>query len=241
MGSVDGCREPEPTVGIVTMLTLEPRSRTVLDRSGDPEPAAPPGAKAVRRPPDTTPAGCALHCARLCTEDGLARAYAAHANELTGYCRRALADHGLAEEITQEVFLRAWRRCDSFAFRHGSAHGGATQIRTWLFAIARNAVIDAARRRGRRPALHQDPEQVGQQADPSDTYARIDTVDQVRGGLAELTPSHRAVLTAIFVDELTYEEAADRFGIPIGTVKSRIYYALRALRAQLGADARHGR
>jgi RNA polymerase sigma-70 factor (ECF subfamily) len=72
-----------------------------------------------------------------------------------------------------------------------------------------------------------------QLADPSDTFARYDTAEQVRGGLAGLTPDHRAILTAIFIDELTYEQAAARLGIPIGTVKSRVYYALRALRAQI--------
>jgi RNA polymerase sigma-70 factor (ECF subfamily) len=223
------------------MLTLESRAAaTFVDwSSGDPEPAAPPGARAAARPLDAAPAGCAPHCARLCTEDGLATAHAAHAGELTGYCRQALADHGLAEEITQEVFVRAWRRCATFAFRDEPTRGGPAQLRSWLFAIARNAVIDAARRRGRRPALHPDPEQVVQQADPSDTYARIDTVEQLRDGLAGLTPSHRSILEAIFVDELTYEQAGVRFEIPIGTVKSRIHYALRALRAQLDAGDRH--
>jgi RNA polymerase sigma-70 factor (ECF subfamily) len=147
-----------------------------------------------------------------------------------------LADHGLAEEITQEVFLRAWRRCATF----DTTHGERAQLRSWLFAIARNAVIDAVRRRGRRPMLHLDPARLGQQADPSDMYARIDTVELLRGGLAGLTPRHRGILTAIFVDELTYEQAADRFAIPIGTVKSRIYYSLRAIRAQLDAGGRHG-
>jgi RNA polymerase sigma-70 factor (ECF subfamily) len=221
------------------MLMLETRGRTVLERPGAREPAAPPGAEVPRRPFGTTPAGCAPHCARLCTEDGFATAYTGHASELTGFCRRALADHGLAEEVTQEVFLRAWRRCATFRVRDGSGRDETAQIRTWLFAIARNAVIDAARRRGRRPTLHLDADQVAQQADPSDTYARLDTAEQLRGGLAALTPTHRGVLTAIFVDELTYDQAANRFGVPVGTVKSRIYYALRALRAELGDDGRH--
>jgi RNA polymerase sigma-70 factor, ECF subfamily len=205
------------------MLMLEPRVRTIAERPGDHEPAAPPG--------------CAPRCARLCTEDGLTTAYTAHANELTGYCRRALADHGLAEEITQEVFLRAWRKCATFTPRDGSTRDEAAQMRTWLFAIARNAVIDAARRRGRRPGLHPDPDHVVQQADPSDSYALFETVEQVRAALTGLTPNHRGVLTAIFVDELTYEQAAAHFAVPIGTVKSRIYYALRALRTHLDATA----
>lgn len=73
---------------------------------------------------------CAPDCARLCTTDGMADAYARFAAELTGFCHHRLGDRGLAEEITQEVFVRAWRRCRTFT----SATG---QLRTWLFAIAR--------------------------------------------------------------------------------------------------------
>jgi RNA polymerase sigma-70 factor (ECF subfamily) len=179
---------------------------------------------------------CAPSCARLCTEDGFAQAYAALSGELTGYCRKALADHGLAEEITQDVFLRAWRHCSDFRTADGDAPDRPARLRTWLFAIARNAVIDAVRGRGRRPALHVEPDQAVRQADPSDTFARYDTAEQVHRGLAGLTPDGRAILTAIFIEELTYEQAAARLGIPVGTAKSRVYYALRALRAQIDGD-----
>jgi RNA polymerase sigma-70 factor, ECF subfamily len=176
---------------------------------------------------------CAPSCARLCTGDGFAQAHAALSGELTGYCRKALADHGLAEEITQDVFLRAWRHCSGFRMPDGDARDRVARLRTWLFAIARNAVIDAVRGRGRRPALHAEADQAAQLADPSDTFARYDTAEEVYRGLAGLTPDGRAILTAIFIEELTYEQAAARLGIPVGTAKSRVYYALRALRAQL--------
>jgi RNA polymerase sigma-70 factor (ECF subfamily) len=189
------------------------------------------------RPSTSADSRCAPSCARLCTKDGLAKVYAALAGELTGYCRKALADHGLAEEITQEVFLRAWRHCSDFRADvragEGEAPDRAAGLRTWLFAIARNAVIDAIRGRGRRPALHPEPEQAVRLADPSDTFARFDTAEQVHRGLAGLTADRRDILTAIFIEELTYEQAAARLGIPIGTAKSRAFYALRALRAQI--------
>jgi RNA polymerase sigma-70 factor (ECF subfamily) len=176
---------------------------------------------------------CAPSCARLCTEDGFAQAYSALSGELTGYCRKSLADHGLAEEITQDVFLRAWRHCSGFQTPDADAPDRVARLRTWLFAIARNAVIDAVRGRARRPALHFEPDQAVRIADPSDAFARYDTVEQVHRELAGLTPDGRAVLTAIFIDELTYEQAAARLGIPVGTAKSRVYYALRALRARI--------
>jgi DNA-directed RNA polymerase specialized sigma24 family protein len=66
-----------------------------------------------------------------------------------------------------------------------------------------------------------------------DPISRLDTAEQVHSGLARLSADHRAILTAIFIDELTYEHAAARLGVPLGTVKSRVLDALRALRAQV--------
>lgn len=182
---------------------------------------------------------CAPLCARLCTEDGFAQVYTTHVGELTGYCRKSLADHGLAEEVTQEVFLRAWRHCADFRVdyredrRDGQAPDHAARRRTWLFAIAHNAVIDAVRGRNRRPALHSEPDQSVRLADPSDRFARYDTAEEVHRALAGVTADARAVLTAVFIEELTYEQAAARLGIPVGTAKSRVYYALRALRDRM--------
>jgi RNA polymerase sigma-70 factor (ECF subfamily) len=223
-----------PNVGSLTDRTVPER-----DSCGAPEErirpskSGPQTMQTLELSPPTHDLPCAPSCARLCTADGFAQAYAALSGELVGYCRKALADHGLAEEITQDVFLRAWRHCSDFRTRDGEARSGVAQLRTWLFAIARNAVIDAVRGRGRRPALHPEPDQAVRIADPSDTFARFDTAEQVQRALAGLSPDGRAILTAIFIEELTYEQAAARLGIPIGTAKSRVYYALRALRAQI--------
>lgn len=178
---------------------------------------------------------CAPRCARLCTDAGMTAAYAKHAGELTAFSRRALADHGLAEEITQEVFVRAWRHCGRFdASLDVAGRTLANPLRTWLYAIARNAVIDAVRTRRRRPVLHPDPARELRLVDQRDTYARFDTADEVRSGLARLSAVHRDAVVAVFLDELTYEQAATRLGIPVGTVKSRAFYALRTLRGQMG-------
>ena len=84
----------------------------------------------------------------LGSEAALRAAYAAHGAELYRFALRQLGDDGLAQEVVQEVFLRAWRRADSF-------DPSVASLRVWLFAIARNAVIDEARRaagRARRPS-----------------------------------------------------------------------------------------
>ena len=79
-------------------------------------------------------------------ERDVREAYAAHAGELYGFAVRSLGDAGLAEEAVQETFLRAWRAGERFDPQIGS-------LRTWLFAILRNVVIDLGRARAARPAL----------------------------------------------------------------------------------------
>ena len=77
-------------------------------------------------------------------DEGLRSAYAAHGNELFRFARRSLADDQLAEDAVQETFVRGWRAADRFDERLGS-------LRTWLFAILRNVVIDLSRAEASRP------------------------------------------------------------------------------------------
>src|SRR4051812_12969372 len=83
----------------------------------------------------------------LIGERWLAEAYAAHGRELYRFAHRSLGDAGLAEEAVQDTFLRAWRAAERFDESLGS-------LRTWLFAIIRNVIIDVTRARAVRPALH---------------------------------------------------------------------------------------
>src|SRR3954471_13344204 len=72
--------------------------------------------------------------------------YRAYGDELYGFAVKRLRDRGAAEEVVQDVFMRAWRHADDFDPRRSS-------VRTWLYGIARNAVIDHERRRVRRPPV----------------------------------------------------------------------------------------
>src|SRR5687767_6736654 len=89
--------------------------------------------------------------AALRGDDAVRAAYEAHGPELYRLALRSLRDHGLAEEAVQETFVRAWRAADRFEPGRGS-------LRTWLFAIGRNVVVDLARRRTVRPAANGDDE-----------------------------------------------------------------------------------
>ncbi|WP_030483229.1 sigma-70 family RNA polymerase sigma factor [Nocardioides aequoreus] len=165
----------------------------------------------------------------------LAAAWHEHGRVLLGYAANALGDRQAAEDCVQETFVRAWAARDRFSERRGS-------VRTWLFAIARNVVVDAARARARRATPVTDegvarllPPQPGAE---DQVEARVVLVE----ALAGLSPEHREVLVAVKLDGLTYAELAERNGVPVATLRTRAYHALRAMRATLGeeeTDAHH--
>ena len=159
------------------------------------------------------------------TGDALRTLYRTYAGELLGFALNALGERGAAEEIVQEVFTRAWRHADRYDPERGS-------VRTWLYQIARHAIIDTRRRAAVRPALalheprdEEDPEGL--------SIERAMLGWQVAGALEKLTPEHRQVIRLAHVQGLSVREIAQRLGLPEGTVKSRTWYALRSLRLVL--------
>jgi RNA polymerase sigma-70 factor, ECF subfamily len=161
-------------------------------------------------------------------EQGLRAAYAAHAGEMFGFAVRSLDDRGLAEEAVQETFVRAWRFGDRFDPQLGT-------MRTWLFAILRHVVIDIARARAIRPEPV--PDEAIQRA--TDRGASEDRLEhallawQIEEALRRIGEDHRRVVLETYYRRRPYSEVAVTLGIPEGTVKSRVYYALRALRLTL--------
>ena len=154
-------------------------------------------------------------------ERDVREAYAAHAGELYGFATRSLGDTGLAEEAVQETFLRAWRAGRRFDPTIGS-------LRTWLFAILRNVVIDIGRARAARPVVAE------AEAEPSvEPFEESLLAWQVEEAMRRIGDQHREILVETYYRGRPYAEVADELGIPVGTVKSRVYYALRALRIAL--------
>jgi RNA polymerase sigma-70 factor, ECF subfamily len=159
------------------------------------------------------------------TEDSMRALYRTYGSELYGFALSCLGDRGHAEELVQEVFTRVWRHAESFDPERAS-------FRTWLYGIARNAIIDLKRRQSVRPALaaHVDTEEQGA-ADDSFESALLRW--QVGAALERLTPEHRQVIRLAHFQGLTLREISERTGIPLGTVKSRTSYALRGMRLAL--------
>ena len=164
--------------------------------------------------------------ATLTDDEGLRMAYRAHGTELYGMALRTLGDRGLAEEAVQETFVRAWSAGERFDPELGS-------LRTWLFAIGRNVVIDLSRARAVRPRLSEHAEIEDRADDREDPYAHALLAWEVEEALRRLGEAHRTVLIETYYRARPYAEVAAELGIPEGTVKSRVYYALRALRNAL--------
>jgi RNA polymerase sigma-70 factor (ECF subfamily) len=157
----------------------------------------------------------------LTRERDVREAYAAHAGELYGFAVRSLGDSGLAEEAVQETFLRAWRAGERFDPQIGS-------LRTWLFAILRNVVIDLGRARASRPALAESG--VEPTVEPFDEALLAWQLEEAMRRIGE---QHRQILVETYYRGRPYAEVAEELGVPEGTVKSRVYYGLRALRVAL--------
>jgi RNA polymerase sigma-70 factor, ECF subfamily len=158
-------------------------------------------------------------------EDAARSLYRSYGGELFGFAFNRLGDRGLAEEVVQEVFTRVWRHADAFDVAKGS-------LRTWLYGIARNAIVDCERHRARRlpPARFGPDEDEPAGGEPME-QALLRW--QVQHALERLSPEHREVLRLGHFGGLSVKEIAAETGVAPGTVKSRTYYALQSLRLAL--------
>jgi len=162
-------------------------------------------------------------------DGGIDAAYAAHGAELYRFALRGLGDVGAAQDVVQETFLRAWRSADRYDSEVAS-------LRVWLFAIARNAMIDHARASAVRPweANVQDVSATdaanGKVEDPIEHLMRSWMVQEA---LQRISGQHRTAIVETHLKERPYAEVAAEQGIPIGTLRSRVFYGLKSLRVAL--------
>ncbi|WP_258063034.1 RNA polymerase sigma factor [Pseudoclavibacter sp. Z016] len=152
-------------------------------------------------------------------------AFRDHGSVLLGFTVNALRDRPLAEDCVQETFLRAWRARDSF----DPTKGGE---RTWLFAIARNVISDTLRARDRLPRIAAPDASTA----PADLPAEIP--DPLTGlglteALARLPDEQREAIVAIHLTGYSYAEFSARCGVPVATLRTRVFYGLRAVRGHL--------
>jgi RNA polymerase sigma-70 factor (ECF subfamily) len=163
----------------------------------------------------------------LCLDAGVRDAYRAHGGELFRFAVQSLHDRGLAEEAVQETFVRAWRHCERF-------DATVASLRTWLFAIVRNVIIDMARARAVRPSVGPgDDDSERQVVDLTDHTETMLTSWQLEEALGRISTEHRVAIVETHYRGRPYTEVATELGVPVGTLRSRVFYGLRALRLAL--------
>ena len=167
--------------------------------------------------------------AGLDSPDAVHAAYLLHGPEIYRFVLRGVGDPGLAQDVTQETFLKAWRAADRY-------DPTLSSLRVWLFGIARNAMIDHARASQVRPWQGElvDPptaeENAGSVEDPSAALVGQWLVEEA---LRRISEHHRAAIVLTQLQERPYDEAAAELGVPVGTLRSRVFYGLKALRAAM--------
>jgi RNA polymerase sigma-70 factor (ECF subfamily) len=149
--------------------------------------------------------------------------YSRYAKALRGYVEQFCPDRASADDIVQETFIRAWRHLPQLS-------ADDRPVRPWLFRVARNLLIDANRAARARPTTVQGP------AGEAGTDAGLEEIldrELVSAALQQLSPAHRTVLVETFYRGGTMATVARELGIPHGTARSRLHYALDAMRKQL--------
>lgn len=150
--------------------------------------------------------------------------YRRYSRPVFGLALRRLGDRGRAEDAVQETFASIWRAARSYRPERGP---GAP----WLYAVARNAIIDRSRARYEPPA--EAPDEASPELGPPERVEAGWTAWRVHRALEELSPNERSVIELAYWSGLSQSEVAEYLGIPLGTVKTRTRAALAHLADQL--------
>jgi RNA polymerase sigma-70 factor (ECF subfamily) len=176
--------------------------------------------------------------ARIAAGDDIAlgRVYDRYSSLVYGLARRVTGSSGVAEEITQEVFVFLWQNPDRFDAQRGT-------LRAFLGSITHRRAVDSVRRDTRRQAREEremtDPVATAPDADGvdiADRAAASDLAGRVRSAVAALPADQRQAIELAYFGGCTFREVATRLGIPEGTAKSRLRLALAKLADALGPE-----
>ena len=162
-------------------------------------------------------------------EHALREVYDEYGSLVYSICLRSV-DRAAASDITQEVFIAAWKKRDRFDPNRGA-------LSSWLSGITRNKVIDHFRSTGREQRRVERVKSAPQPVEPTEKQLEEVTLRMLLvDAIDELPERARSVISMAFFDELTHVEIAERTGLPLGTVKSDIRRGLNRLRHGLGEN-----
>ena len=150
--------------------------------------------------------------------------YSEYGPALHSYVRRFCPDRASADDIVQETFIRAWRHLPQL-------RADDKMIRPWLFRVARNLLTDANRAARARPKMV--PAEPTREAGTDSGLDEVLDRQLLSAAFRHLSPAHQSVLLETFYRGGTTASVARELGIPHGTARSRLHYALDALRQQL--------
>jgi RNA polymerase sigma-70 factor, ECF subfamily len=153
--------------------------------------------------------------------------FAEHGRALQLYATRLIGDRELAEDAVQEALIRIWQHPEVLTNGRGSVRG-------WLLTAVRNIVVSRARARAARP--QEIPEQPYRPAAVNDHAGAVVAAVTVHAALDAISPEHRTVIEQVYLRGRDLDEVATMLGVPKGTVKSRVHYALRALRKAMQSE-----
>ena len=164
------------------------------------------------------------------SEDALAEAYRRHSGAVFGLARRILRDETLAEEITQEVFLRLWDHPEKFDADRGS-------LRSFLLAHTHGRSVDVIRSESSRRAREDKDARLTATGGPSieEEVWQMALADHIKDALADLKEGERRAIELAYFGGHSYREVAEMLGEPEGTIKSRIRSGLKRLQATMAS------
>ena len=155
------------------------------------------------------------------SESAFSEVYRRYYQPIYNYLLRIVQDDAGADDILQEVFLAVWQGAGKFKKK--------STVKTWIYRIAYKQSISWLRKHGRKSSPIELEEVIDSGESPEDkALTEIRNVN-IRRAMGKLTPKHRAVLELAFVQDMSYSDISEVLDCPVGTVKSRMSYALRYL------------
>lgn len=155
--------------------------------------------------------------------------YQRHHDALYGFVRARSGSAFTAQDVVHDTMLDVWRQAGRY--------GGKSAVRTWIFTIARNKMVDRMRKTSYLSYVDAVPEVADEAPDACTVIQSAQDAEQVRACIDKLKPAHAVAVRLAFFEDMTYEQISEVEGIPVGTVKTRIFHAKQAMMHCLSRDA----
>lgn len=156
--------------------------------------------------------------------------YSKYNDAIYAFAMSRCGNADLASDCVHDTMLDVWRTASRFA--------GQSSVKTWLFSIARNKLVDALRKRGKLSYVEDVPESVDTAPNPEAAAIAAAESKRLHDCLEGLKDAQRVAVRLAFLEDLTYPEIAEIEAVPVGTIKTRIFHAKQALMRCLGSGLR---